>query len=198
MKNALRVLIFVLVMGTVSGTLLVGVNSFTTPLIAKNEGLKLKSSVLDVLEIPYNKSNIESVFDSSVKVSTVDKYKFYRVSDGSLAFEFYGPGLWGAISGIISLEKDLKTIRKIKVTHQEETPGLGGRIAEDGYLKQFKNKEVLPKLTFMPEGKASHKNEVDAITGATGSSRAFEKLINENIEKYLAALKGERVAQKTN
>ena len=41
----------------------------------------------------------------------------------------------------------------------------------------------------MPEGKASQKNEVDAITGATGSSRAFEKLINDNAQKYLAVLK---------
>jgi len=107
-----------------------------------------------------------------------------------VAFEFSGPGLWGPITGIVCLEKDLKTIRKIKVTHQEETPGLGSRVTEAGYLKQFKNKEALPQLKFMPEGKASQKNEVDAITGATGTSRAFEKLINANIQKYLAALKG--------
>ena len=91
---------------------------------------------------------------------------------------------------MISLEKDLKTIRKIKITYQEETPGLGSRIAEVNYLKQFKNKEILPRLVFVPEGKASGKNQVDAITGATGSSKAFEKLINENVQKYLAALKG--------
>lgn len=190
MNNALRVLIFVLVMGTVSGALLVGVNSFTAPLIAKNEELKLKSSVLDVFEVPYDITNLESIFEETVtvKVSALDQRKFYKASDGSLAFEFYGPGLWGAISGIISLEKDLKTIRRIKVTHQEETPGLGGRIADSDYLKQFKNKEVLPKLVFMPEGHAVNKNEVDAITGATGSSRAFEKLINENVQRYLAVL----------
>lgn len=189
MNNALRVLIFVLVMGTVSGALLVGVNSFTAPLIAKNEELKLKSSVLDAFDIPYNKTNLESMFEETVNVSAIDKYKFYKASDGSLAFEFYGPGLWGAISGIISLEKNLKTIRRIKVTHQEETPGLGGRIADSEYLKQFKNKEVLPKLVFMPQGHAVNKNEVDAITGATGSSRAFEKLINENVQRYLSMLK---------
>ena len=198
MKNALRILIFVLVMGTVAGALLVGVNLFTTPLINKNEELKLKSSALDVLEIAYNKNNILSIFDEQVKALKSQGYTFYKAGDGSVAFEFHGPGLWGPISGIISLEKDLKTIRKLKVTHQEETPGLGGRVAEAAYLKQFKNKEVLPKLIFMPEGKAKNKNEVDAITGATGSSRAFEKLINENLEKYLSALGKIGDAKKTN
>lgn len=191
MKQALRIIIFVIVMGTAAGALLVGVNLYTAPLIAKNEELKLKSSVLDALEISYDKSKIISVFDDKVEVLNRANSAFYVASDGILAFGFYGPGLWGPISGIISLEKDLKTIRKLKVTHQEETPGLGGRIAEEVYLKQFKNKEVLPRIVFMPEGKSSKKNEVDSITGATGSSRAFEKLINENVQKYLSVFKGE-------
>lgn len=189
MNPALKMLIFVIVMGTISSALLVGVNSYTAPLITKNEEIKLKSSVLDAFEIPYEKPKIISIFDEKVKEATKDKYKFYNTADGSIAFEFSGPGLWGPVKGIISLEKDLKTIRKIKVTHQEETPGLGSRISEENYLKQFKNKEILPKLIFKPEGKSAQKNEVDAITGATGSSRAFEKLINENVQKYLTALR---------
>lgn len=190
MNPASKIIIFVILMGTVSGALLVGVNVYTAPMIAKNEELKLKSSVLDVLEVAYEKKNCLEAFDKSIKTVEVDKYKFYRAPDNSIALEFYGPGLWSPISGIISLEKDLKTIRRIKITHQEETPGLGGRIAEEDYLNQFRNKEVLPRIIFMPEGKSTRKNEVDAITGATGSSRAFEKLINESIQKYLAVLNG--------
>ncbi|MDP3731615.1 MAG: FMN-binding protein [Candidatus Omnitrophota bacterium] len=189
MKNALKVIIFVIIMGTVSGILLVGVNVYTMPLISKNEEFKLKTSVLAVLEIDHDKSDATKIFAEEVKELKKDGYLFYTSSDGAVAFEFHGSGLWGPISGIISLEKDFKTIRKIKITYQEETPGLGGRIAEADYLKQFKRKEILPRLIFMPEGKAAQKNEVDAITGATGSSRAFEKLINENVQKYLSALK---------
>ena len=188
--KALKIVIFVLVMGTVAGALLVGINAFTASKIAINEEFKLKSSVLDVLEVPYDKSNAISVFEQNVKVVNKDKYAFYIAADGRVAFEFYGSGLWGPLSGILSFEKDLKTICRIKITHQEETPGLGARIAEENYLKQFRNKEALPKLIFMPQGKAKNKNEVDAITGATGSSRAFEKVINENVQKYLSVFKG--------
>lgn len=190
MRNALRVIIFVLVMGTISGGLLLGVNLFTASLIAKNDELKLKSSVLDTLEIPYDKNNVLKIFTAQVKIISKDKYTFYNAVDGSIAFEFRGPGLWGPISGIISLEKDYKTIRKIKITYQEETPGLGSRIGDQDYLKQFKNKEVLPRLVFVAEGTSKQRYEVDAITGATGSSRALERLINDNVRKYLSALKG--------
>ncbi|MEK6728084.1 MAG: FMN-binding protein [Candidatus Omnitrophota bacterium] len=187
--KALKIFIFVLVMGTVSGAMLVGISAFTSPLIQKNEEFRLKSAILDVLEIPHEKPTVVKIFDEQVKIIKKGNYTFYNATDGSLAFEFRGPGLWGPVVGIISLEKDLKTIRKIKVTYQEETPGLGSRIAESNYLKQFKSKEFSPRLVFVPEGKASGKNQVDAITGATGSSKAFEKLINENVQKYLAVLK---------
>lgn len=190
MRNAFRVIIFVLVMGTFSGGLLLGVNLSTAFLIARNDELKLKSSVLDALEIPYDKDSVIKIFNAQVKTVNKDNCIFYTSLDGITAFEFRGPGLWGLISGIISLEKDLKTIRKIKITYQEETPGLGSRIADPDYLKQFKNKEVLPRLVFVPEGTSRQKYEVDAITGATGSSRALEKLINENVQKYLSVWKG--------
>lgn len=176
-------------MGTVSGTLLIGLNGFTAGQIEKNEQLKLKSSVLDVLEIPYVKDNVLELFGANIKILEKDKYKFYRSPDGAVAFEFKGPGLWGPIHGIASINSDLKTIRTIKILHQEETPGLGGRVAEKEYLTQFKNKEFIPKLIFMPQGKAKAANEVDAITGATGSCKALEKLLNETIQKNLSMLK---------
>jgi Na+-transporting NADH:ubiquinone oxidoreductase subunit C len=188
-KKNIRILVFVIVMGTVSGAFLVGINSFTAPLIARNEELKLKSSILDVAEIPYTKEDALAVFDKNIKTFKVDKFAYYRSPDRAAIFEFHGPGLWGPISGTLSLNADLRTIKKIRILHQEETPGLGGRIAEENFLKQFRNKEIHPKIVFMPEGKARANNEVDAITGATGSSKAFEKLLNESLEADLKFIK---------
>lgn len=187
--KALKIILFVLVMGTVSGALLVGINSFTDPLISKNEELKLKSAVLDALEIPYEKLTALDIFKDKVRVLSADKDKFFISGDGTAAFEFYGPGLWGPISGVASINPDLSTIRTIKILHQEETPGLGSRISEHSFLKQFRGKEFFPKLIFVPEGKAGARNEVDAITGATGSSKALEKLLNGVLQKNAGLLK---------
>lgn len=189
-KNVFKVIVFVILMGTGSASLLVGVDNFTKPFIRRNDELKLKTAVLDALEIQYEQANVIKLFDSQIKTLPKDKYTFYQSADNSVAFEFHGPGLWGPISGIISLEKDLKTIRKIKITYQEETPGLGSRIADADYLSQFKSKEISPQIIFMPAGKAINKNEVDAITGATGSCRALEKLLNSSVQESIAAFKG--------
>jgi Na+-transporting NADH:ubiquinone oxidoreductase subunit C len=117
-----------------------------------------------------------------------DDLLFYYDESDAVAFEFHGPGLWGLISGVIGMENDRNTIRNIKIVHQEETPGLGGRIAESEYLQQFRSKRIYPKLIFVPEGSAELQNQVDAITGATGTSKAFEKLLNETFEVYLKDL----------
>jgi Na+-transporting NADH:ubiquinone oxidoreductase subunit C len=187
--KALKIIIFVVVMGTVSSALLVGMNYFTEPLISKNEELKLKSAVLDVLEIPYDKLTVFNIFNDKVRVLAADNSRFFISAEGAAAFEFYGPGLWGPISGVASINPGLSTIKTIKILHQEETPGLGSRIAEHSFLKQFRDKSFTPRLIFMPEGKAGAKNEVDAITGATGSSRALEKLLNSVLQKNAGLLK---------
>ena len=189
MKSALRIIIFVVVMGTVSGSLLFGINSLTAGRIAHNEELKLKTAFLEALEIVYPEDEVLKTFEENVEAVKKEDFVFYRGKDQAVAFEFKGPGLWGPISGILSLNPDLKTVRRIKILRQEETPGLGARIAENGYLNQFKNKEFVPSLVFTPAGSARANNEVDAITGATGSSRALEKLLNETIQKNISRLK---------
>lgn len=188
MKSALKILAFCLIMGTVSSALIVGINAWTSVRIAKYEELKLKSSVLDVLEIPYIESNIIDIFNANVNVTEKGKKPIYKGKDGAIAFEFKGSGVWGEIYGIISLNPDLYTIRNIKIIHQEETPGLGSRIADKEYLKWFKNKTIYPKLVFLPAGMAKEDNEVDIITGATYSSKALERILNKAIIDVIVLL----------
>ena len=40
-----------------------------------------------------------------------------------------------------------------------------------------------------PPGKASQNNEIDGITGATLSCKAFEEILNHEIEKYVSVIK---------
>ena len=87
---------------------------------------------------------------------------------------------------------DLRTIKGINIVQQEETPGLGGRIAEKDYLAKFKGKILSPGIKIMPVGKAVNENEVDGITGATMTSEAFEELVNSQSRKYLSLIKESR------
>ena len=189
MKEGIKVIIFVVLLGMVSGSLLLGVNRYTEQRIAQNLDFKIKSTVLAVFGLPYKKETAETAFAENVEVVKLNEVVFYKSKGGEIAFEFSGFGLWGPISGIIALNGDLITVKDLKIIHQEETPGLGGRIAENEFLSQFQGKEILPNIKIVPPGKARSKNEVDAIAGATLSSKALEKLLNETIQKKLGLLK---------
>ena len=59
-----------------------------------------------------------------------------------------------------------------------ETPGLGARISESDYLAQYKDKPA-GRLSLSRDG-----GDVDAVTGATISSRALLNAVNSAVETY--------------
>ncbi|MHC4114627.1 MAG: FMN-binding protein [Planctomycetota bacterium] len=193
MKSKISMILFVLILGSVLTTALVSVDSYTKPFIAKNKVKKLRQSILQSLGIVHTKDNTEEAFSDNVEIIENNQIKFYRASKrGDVAFEFQGLGLWGPIHGTIALTSDLTTIKGINITHQEETPGLGGRIAEADFLSRFNDKNVASGMIIQPPGKASRNNEVDGITGATLSCKAFEKILNREIKKYVSIIKEAR------
>ncbi len=190
MKEKLLMILFVLILGSVLSTALVSVDTYTAPLIEKNKVRKLRISILKALDIAYSKDNVDETFLGNIITKKQGQSEFYVAQTSSdVAFEIYGPGLWGAIHGIIALEPDLETIKGITIIKQEETPGLGGRIAEAEFLDKFKAKKIFPRLIIQPPGKASQNNEIDGITGATLSCKAFEEILNSEIEKYVTIIK---------
>ena len=190
MKEKLTMILFVLALGSILSTALVSVNAYTAPLIEKNKVKKLRISILKALDISYSKDKVDEVFSENVETKKQREREFYVAkAGGNVAFEIYGSGLWGPIHGIVALGSDLKTIKGITIIHQEETPGLGGRIAEEDFLDRFESKQVFPRLMVQLPGKASGNNEVDGITGATLSCKAFEEILNSEIEKYVFVIK---------
>ncbi|MEW6088319.1 MAG: FMN-binding protein [bacterium] len=195
MKEKIKMVIFVVILGTVCTFSLVAINGYTAPIVEKNKEIKIKKSLLEAYGISYekgNKENIEKIFMENVTVSGNEGKKIYINKDKETAFEFAGSGLWGPITGVISFMPDLETIKNIVIIHQEETPGLGGRIGEKAYLDKFKDKKFLPDIKIVPPGKAQKENEIDGITGATMTVKAFEKLVNKQVEMYRNSLKSKK------
>jgi len=201
MKDKLRMILFVLVLGAILTSALVTVDAITAPYIAANQLKKLQKSVLDVATIVYTEENREQVFAESIRTKLFPdrlqpkdaeeekKLRYYVTSNNQVIFEFKGSGLQGEIHGAIALMEDLDTIKGVTIIKQEETPGLGGRIGEAQFLDQFKNKKIFPELRITRQGKASGINEVDGITGATLSCNALQQVLNSESQKYIPAIK---------
>lgn len=182
MKEQIKMIVFVIILGVAAAGVLVGSKNFTDPVIAKNQELSLKSTILDAFEIDYAGQAIEAVYEANIMSEDVDGYTFYTTADGYIGFEFEGAGLWGPIEGFLSLESDLTTIKSVGVSYNEETPGLGGIVGEKWYLDKYRGKKFEPELLVLKEADMSKVNEVDAITGATNTSIAFQVILNENYQ----------------
>ncbi len=105
-----------------------------------------------------------------------------------------GNGLWDEIWGYIALESDLNTIAGASFDHKGETPGLGGEIKDNpNFPKQFIGKKIYDEdgkyvSVLVKKGGAEKGNphQVDAISGATITSRGVTEMLHRGIKYYQA------------
>jgi electron transport complex protein RnfG len=92
-----------------------------------------------------------------------------------------GRGYADKIEILIGLNPDAKTISGIFILEQKETPGLGNKISLSQWRNQFIQKSTALPLTVV-KGKSATSNSIDAVTGATISSRSVTGIVNRTIE----------------
>ena len=128
------------------------------------------------------------VYDNSaLKKQTVAEQKalpVYIFKNGITVVPCYGAGLWGPIWGYVGFEADLKTIKAVCFGHKGETPGLGAKIADEpSFAEAFVGQQVgsgdlLFEVT-KPANRQTVNSGVDAISGATITSQALGKTLNQ-------------------
>lgn len=114
----------------------------------------------------------------------------YIFKGGVTLIPCYGAGLWGPVWGYLAIEPDGTTIKGAYFDHESETAGLGSRIKDDpAFRNQFVGKKIaweeLPLFEIVkggaPEGK---ENAIDAITGATMTSKGLDAAISTWLAAY--------------
>jgi len=115
------------------------------------------------------------------KAGKTVRYNVYETkSDGKLAgwvVKTAGQGYADKIEMLIGFDPQVEKITGLYVLDQKETPGLGNKIVTDAWRGQFLAKSTGQALTAV-KGQAKAGNEIDAITGATISSKAVTDIIN--------------------
>ncbi len=106
-----------------------------------------------------------------------------------------GNGLWDAIWGYVSLDKEFKTVKGAFFDHKGETPGLGANIKEAYFRDDFIGESILDasgnyKGITVKKGNADPKNvdksdnEVDAMAGATITGDGVTAMVKKGIKMY--------------
>ncbi|MCK4352940.1 FMN-binding protein [candidate division WOR-3 bacterium] len=195
----LRMILSLTIVCLLSAFLLSWVYKTTEPKIEKDKAGKLKIHLMETAfpdafeyEVSTKDTTFWIAYDSLKK--TIGKAKFEEIIPDTLwsvldtlgeqigiVFKVYPKGYGGPIETLVGLSMDTIITGIRPATPAEglkETPGLGVKILEPWFKRQFigkKEKEVLLKK----DG-----GTLDAITASTKSSRAVANGAREGIERY--------------
>lgn len=113
-----------------------------------------------------------------------DIYKIFNKEKILLGYIFLaeGQGYQGTIKIICGIAPDLEQLLGIEIIESTETPGLGAKIAGKDFKAQFINLKILPQIS-CTKSKPQDDNQIQAITGATISSKSVVNILNKRIDQ---------------
>jgi len=177
--------------GLFSGLVIVSVYLATQPLIKKNQEEALEAAIYRVLPGAETRKIFVEEEGKLVEASSaegVDAVYGGFDPDGNLVgygIPSSGSGFQDTISLIYGYDPFDKKVIGMQVLESRETPGLGDKIIKDqNFLDNFKALVVDPVIVSVASGTKTQENEVDSISGATISSKAVTKIINQGNEKW--------------
>lgn len=185
-SESVRLVATLTVAGLVSGVAIVFAFRATAPRIRANQAAALERAVLEVL--PGAERMERRVWDGQQLAPGVegqgelDSSIFLGYAGGDrlvgYAVPAAGAGFQDTIKLIYGLDAAGAHVIGLYVLESRETPGLGDRIFKDEkFVAEFHGLAVEPVIELV-KGHGAEPNEVDAITGATISSRAVVKILN--------------------
>ncbi len=165
-------LIFLSIIVFVSVSLLLFISTVTKQKIASERDAQiieqLKAIFPDMQDYKFNKNNYYEIYSNGNKIG--------------YAFTAKGKGYGGDINIIVGIDKDF-IIKSIDIISNTETPGLGTKITESSFKDQFKG------LSLNDINLSKNGGKIDAITGATISSKAVVDAVRNELELKIELIK---------
>ena len=160
------------------------------PKIEANRIAEEKRAIFAVLEGAESYEIIEREIDGKKGKKTFKIFKGLTAGGNLVGYAFIaeGPGFQAKIKMMVGLNFEFKKLLGMKVLDQLETPGLGNKIVEDKFTDQFKGLAFTPKIEYLKNKKPEKDNQIQAITGATISSKAVVVAINKSLEVVMEIL----------
>ncbi len=197
--STLRLVATLAVAGALAGLLIVVVNLHTKPIIDKYRAEQLRLAIYEVLPgvslyrtLYLVDGALSAVVPAGAKA--VDFRQAYVGYDE--AGEMIGVAASRGESGfqdivlvIFGFEPESGVLLGMKVLESKETPGLGDKIFKDQvFVDQFFARPQTPLVAIKAGSGKGQPGEIDAITGATISSKVVVSIINNGIAEWQPVL----------
>lgn len=159
-------------------------NLFTIDKITAIEKEKTEAAMKSLISADeYKEIDVHSILlpDADYSVATYDGLTLYLAYSGE---DFKGyivttrtKGYGGEISVMTAINNDKKILGVNILSCADETPGLGQNISKENFYSQYAGKTK--DIVVVKNSAKGENNEINAVTGATISSKAVTAAINE-------------------
>jgi len=191
-------IIFMMIITAFFSFILAFLNYSTASTIDLNRETKVRKILLYVFNITPDMDTpkeIEKTYHKFIEEKELNGMTIYIGKKDSevigYAFPIEGNALWGTVKGFAAISNDYNQLLGIDFISHSETPGLGGRISEEWFKEQFRGislKSPIDKeyVIFKPLSGGN----VDAISGATLTSKSVRNFVNSDIYSFIEFVKG--------
>ena len=183
MNSILKLGLNLFVICAVAAGLLAGTNQITAPLIEKrNEDANNKARQTVLPDATEFKALSSDDYKNESDVEVVEVYKGIKGSEvEGYTIKVLPKGYGGEIELMVGIKVD-GTVSGINIGEISETPGLGARSKEEDFYGQYAGKPAT-QLEVVKSGDAGE-TEIQAISGATITSKAVTKGVNTAVDVY--------------
>lgn len=186
-QSLVYTVVFTFIVCFVFVAILAFVDRATAEQVEQNQVVARQRAILTAMGVEFESDeDILEQFED-VEETEMNDQLFYRTErDGEVivATSFRGQGLWGPIEGILAMDGSLEETKGLEIISHNETPGLGGRMTEDWFTEQFRNREVPSGSLEYVRSSSPGPGEFEAITGATGTTRSMEQILTDAIQTF--------------
>lgn len=217
-REYLRIITVMIAIAALFGSVVSGIYIGSRETLARNRAIRLQRAYVEVFDYGdpdvlsdeeitrIVDTRIDATLDPLTDPESGERITFIKAYENAqhselkgIGFRFNGLGFWAPIEGILALTPDLQKTLDIFILRQQETPGLGGRIEEDIFTGAFEDgldvskpqkgsKWIEISTTPPPSDSPLKSRHVDAITGATQTCIAMERILNQELARFHRAI----------
>lgn len=180
MRDTIRLSLVLGIICIISALVLSGMYSLTRDRIDEANARKLDEALAQVLPGQNSFEALEAL-DSALSGGLGSVTEVYLASgedSGGIAAKAAPAGYGGPIEMVVGITPD-GAVGGVRIISQSETPGLGTEVTREAFAGQFEGRSTPESLRVKQDG-----GSIDAVTGATISSRAVSRGVGDVLDVF--------------
>ena len=187
------IIIYSTIMVVIVAFLLAFVSQTLKPMQDANVALDTEKQILNSLNLRgLSDEEAHATFEKIVAFDEAQNVYVCTLENGDVKYvlPLKGQGMWGGISCFLAIDSDKNTVYGAYFNHESETAGLGAEIKDNAdWQAKFQGKKIFADgddstIALSVVKAVNNETTVDAVTGATVTSTAVSKMLQEQLAKY--------------